>query len=151
MISLLFMALFWSIGCDNQEQSIPPKTPKKLTSQKHFVDHVQWIGSIEEGFKQAKATGKNLIIMVDSEGCRWCIKIEQETFNDPQVLKKFDNYIMVKVSREDPQSRAKLPEFVHVPIMFFYQANGELIDDLRGYYTVEDFLGYLQELEDYLE
>ncbi len=153
IITTIFTLLLWT-GCQEEqsnttEQSTQSTQPK--ISNKPFIDHVKWVKDLDTAFKLGKEQQKNIIVMVDSKGCRWCIRMEHETFNDPKILEKFKNYIMVKVSREDPKSRSRLPEFKHVPIMFFYKWDGELIDNLRGFYQAPDLLGYIQELEEYLE
>ena len=150
IITTLSLLLLFS-ACETDQPTTTTHPPTTKPKKEPFVDHVHWFDNLDHAFAQAKKTHKNIIVMVDSEGCRWCIRMEQESFNDPRVLKKFNNYIMVKVSREDPKSRSRLPEFKHVPIMFFYQWDGELIDNLRGFYQADDLLSYIQELEEYLE
>jgi len=150
IIPLIMLLSFWA-GCEeNPPTSSPPSAPTQASKQP-FVDQVAWVQDLDTAFTLGKKEHKNIIVMVDSKGCRWCIRMEHESFNDPRVLKKFNNYIMVKVSREDPKSRNRLPEFKHVPIMFFYKWDGELIDNLRGFYQADDLLSYIQELEEYLE
>ena len=147
---------FWGIllawllvGCDNKTNTTAettPPSPPTTTEKATYVDRVNWIKDLDTAFSLSKEQNKPLIVMVESHGCRWCIKMKEETLNAPDVLKKLDEFVIVKVLRENPADRSRLPEFKHVPIMFFYQPNGELFDSLRGYFIAEDFLEYLNEL-----
>ncbi|MCH9740656.1 MAG: thioredoxin family protein [Epsilonproteobacteria bacterium] len=144
----VLMLSFLLLGC-NEEKSITKTTapePSETTEKLAYVDHVKWAKDLDSAFALSKEQNKPLIVMVESHGCRWCIKMKETTLNDPKVLKKLDEFIIVKVLRENPADRSRLPEFKHVPIMFFYQANGELFDNLRGYFVADDFLEYLNEL-----
>jgi len=144
------LLLAWLLaGCGEEiatTTKVTLSSPSKATEKATYADKVNWAKDLDTAFTLSKEQNKPLIVMVESHGCRWCIKMKKETLNAPDVLKKLDEFIIVKVLRENPADRSRLPEFKHVPIMFFYQPNGELFDNLRGYFIAEDFLEYLNEL-----
>lgn len=145
--SLLWVWLL--VGCGEEQpttEQVTPSSPPETIQKAEYVDQVKWVKDLDTAFALAKEQNKPLIVMVESHGCRWCIKMKKETLNTPKVLTKLDEFVIVKVLRENPADRSRLPEFKHVPIMFFYQPNGELFDNLRGFFEAEDFLGYLNEL-----
>ena len=109
---------------------------------------IPWEKDLTTAFKHAKKENKNVMIMAVSKGCGWCKKMKQKTLSNPIIAKRLKNYILVQADRETPSQKEQLPPFNHVPILFFMTPNKEVIDNMRGYYEVEDFLEYLNEIED---
>jgi len=109
---------------------------------------IAWEKNLRIAFEHAKKENKNVMIMAVSKGCGWCKKMKQKTLSHPKVAKRLENYILVQADRETPSQKEQLPPFNHVPILFFMTPNKEVIDNMRGYYEVEDFLEYLNEIED---
>jgi thioredoxin-related protein len=126
---------------------------KEIPIQKTVIEHkktfnIPWEKDLATAFVRAKNENKELLVMAVSEGCRWCDKMKEKTLSNPKVLKKLEKYIMVQADRETPSERNQLPEFKHVPIIFFMTPQKEVIDNLRGYFKADDFLDYLNEMED---
>jgi len=109
---------------------------------------IPWEKDLPTAFEKAKKENKNLMIMAVSEGCKWCKKMKEKTLSDKKVAKKLQQYILVQADRETPSEREQLPPFKHVPIIFFMTPQKEVIDNLRGYFTPEDFLEYIAELDE---
>ena len=74
--------------------------------------------------------------------------MKKRTLSNPEVAKRLEKYVLVTADRETPSEREQLPEFKHVPIIFFMSPQKENLDNMRGYYAPDDFLAYLNEFED---
>jgi len=109
---------------------------------------IPWAKDLPTAFALAKKENKNLLVMAVSVGCGWCKKMKQRTLSNPKVAKRLEKYILVQADRETPSEREQLPPFKHVPIIFFMTPEKEVIDNMRGYYLADDFLEYLNEIED---
>jgi thioredoxin-related protein len=131
-------------ACSNEEKP-------QLTEQNRALDEygIPWVKDLSTAFKLAKEENKNVMIMAVSVGCGWCKKMKQRTLSNKTVAKRLENYILVQADRETPSQREQLPPFKHVPILFFMTPKKEMIDNMRGYYTAEDFLEYLNEIEEF--
>jgi thioredoxin-related protein len=139
LISLLLLVL----GCS--EEKSENKTVKVEKEENYGIP---WEKDLETAFKKAKDENKTLMIMAVSDGCSWCKKMKQRTLSNPKVAERLENYVLATADRETPSERAQLPDFKHVPIIFFMSPEKENLDNMRGYYAPDDFLSYLNEFED---
>jgi len=131
------------VACENREENV------KTTLERYGNPYgIPWERDLDTAFKKAKAENKLVIVMAVSQGCRWCEKMKKNTLSNPKVAKRLKNYILVMADRETPSEREKLPPFNHVPIIFFMTYQGEMLDNLRGYFAPDDFLEYLTDFEE---
>lgn len=142
-IALIISTIFIFTSCSNEE-----KTEIKTETIKKDKYGIPWAKDLPTAFALAKKENKNLVVMAVSVGCGWCKKMKERTLSNPKVAKRLEKYILVQADRETPSEREQLPPFKHVPIIFFMTPNKEIIDNMRGYYLVDDFLEYLDEIEE---
>ena len=142
-IGVLISVIVLFSGCsEEKERSKPVKTEKEKAYD------IPWEKDLESAFKKAKKEHKKIIIMAVSKHCKWCNKIKEETLSDPKILKKLNNYLLVKIDRETPTQREQVPKFEHVPVFFFATAEKKFYDELTGYFTTKEFLAALKEVEE---
>ncbi len=120
---------------------------EKTTYEKNKGYGIPWEKNLETAFKKAKEQHKIVLVMAVSDGCVWCNKMKKKTLAQAQVAKALKNYILVMADRETPHEKEQLPPFKHVPIIFFMTHKKEALDNIRGYFTAEDFLDYLKDFE----
>jgi thioredoxin-related protein len=87
------------------------------------------------------------MVMVEGEHCRWCKKMKGRTLTDDAVEKRLENFVVVKVMREDSNAMAKLPPIEGVPTIFFMESDKAIIEKVVGYFNVEDFISYINDVE----
>ncbi|MBA1421013.1 MAG: thioredoxin family protein [Epsilonproteobacteria bacterium] len=110
---------------------------------------LSWHTQIDKALNNAQKSHKNLIVMVGEESCRWCKKMKERTLIDPRIQNKLSNYVLVSVKRSDKKAVAHVPEFDgKIPSFFFIEKNGEVYDSVVGYYKADDFLRYINEIEE---
>jgi thioredoxin-related protein len=108
-----------------------------------------WQSDIQEAFEIAKKGDKKLFVMVSEDHCRWCFRMKNEALSDPRVQKMLEKYILVSIKRSDKASVAYVESFDGVIPSFFLMGNNqEEIESIIGYFKVDDFLGYLGEIEE---
>ncbi len=132
----------------SEEQEIKESIEKKSKVNKEENYGIPWEKDLPTAFEKAKEENKTLMIMAVSDGCSWCKKMKKRTLSNPEVAKRLEKYVLVTADRETPSEREQLPEFKHVPIIFFMSPQKENLDNMRGYYAPDDFLTYLNEFED---
>ena len=108
---------------------------------------VDWVKDIDTALELAKKEHKNVMVMVEGEHCRWCKKMKGRTLTDDAVEKRLKNYVVVKVMREDGNAMAKLPPVQGVPTIFFMKPDKTIIQEVMGYFNVEDFISYINDVE----
>ena len=108
---------------------------------------VEWVKDIDTALTLAKKEHKNIMVLVEGEHCRWCKKMKHRTLSDESVEKRLEKYVVVKVMREDGNAMSVLPPIQGVPTIFFMKENKAVIEEIIGYFNVEDFLSYIGDVE----
>lgn len=108
---------------------------------------LEWVKDIDTALSVAKKEHKNIMVFVEGENCRWCKKMKHRTLSDETVEKRLEKYVVVKVMREDGNVMSVLPPVQGVPTIFFMNENKAVIEEIIGYFNVEDFLSYIGDVE----
>jgi len=108
---------------------------------------LEWVKDIDTAFTMAKKEHKNVMVFVEGENCRWCKKMKGRTLSDESVEKRLEKFVVVKVMREDPKAMAFLPDIKGVPTTFFMNSNKKVLESAIGYWNVEDFIAYINDVE----
>jgi thioredoxin-related protein len=108
---------------------------------------LDWAKDLNSAFALAKKEKKNVMVLVEGENCRWCKKLKYRTLQDEAVEKRLEKFVVVKVMREDPLAMSKLPSIQGVPTTFLMKANKEVVEQVIGYFNVEDFISYINDVE----
>ena len=151
--------LFVLIGCGDKPKAshntsftpaeVAVATSKKESNLTSSIAGLSWYAEIDGAFELARKEDKDVLIMVGEEGCRWCKKMKKRTLSDPRIQQKLEKYILVSVRRSDKDAVAKLSEFDgNIPSFFFMKSDGELIEPVVGYFDADDFLQYIEEIEE---
>jgi len=108
---------------------------------------LDWVKDIETALTLAKKEKKNVMVMVESEHCRWCQKMKHRTLSDENVEKRLKKFVIVKVMRENENAMKHLPEVSGVPTVFFMTEKKKVIEEVIGYFDVLDFTSYIGDVE----
>ncbi|KYJ85559.1 hypothetical protein AS592_04115 [Sulfurovum riftiae] len=108
---------------------------------------IAWQPDLESAFDKAQKEQKVVMVMVEGEHCRWCKKMKYRTLGDESVEKRLVPYVTVKVMEENKKAVEALPKIDGVPTIFFMTADKELLESLVGYYKVDDFISFIDSVE----
>ena len=106
---------------------------------------LKWEQNIEKAFIKAKDSNKTVMIFVTKSGCRWCIKMKKKTLSHKVIQQQLQNYILVKVDKKSLDG--SLAEVKYFPTTLFYSPNKKLYQKVVGYFKVEDFMSWLDDVE----
>ncbi|MFH1830167.1 MAG: thioredoxin domain-containing protein [Pseudomonadota bacterium] len=68
----------------------------------HAYNPVDWYPWGEEAFEKAAKEDKPIFLSVGYLACHWCLVMERESFEDPDVAKLLnDSFVCIKVDREE--------------------------------------------------
>ena len=106
-----------------------------------------WHTEIQSALVLAKKEHKNVMVMVGEDTCRWCVKMKKGTLSNIDVQKSLQKFILIKIDRNDNESMEKLEGLRGpIPSFHFFTPQKKRIDTIAGYYQIEDFLGYINEI-----
>jgi uncharacterized protein YyaL (SSP411 family) len=104
---------------------------------------LQWHDDLNSALLKAKKENKALMVMIESEHCRWCKAMKETTLNDNKVKAELQSFVLVKVMREDRESMRIFPEIAGVPTIFFMTSDKKILEQVIGFFEEEDFLPFI--------
>ena len=108
-----------------------------------------WETDMDQAFKRAKKEQRNVLAMVEDRRCKWCKNMKIGALSDARVQEKLQAYILLKVQRSDKETAKRIVDFSGaIPSFYFMQPDQEVFESVVGYFMTEDFLGYLNEIEE---
>ena len=162
LVSTLLFFVFLFVNASAEENSTIEKI-SPMKSQKHETiqalnkkngtldafEKLIWETDMDLAFSRAKKEHKNVMIMVEDTRCKWCKNMKVGALSDPKVQAKMQPYILLKVQRSDKETAKRIAEFTGaIPSFYFMEPNQELYESIVGYFTTEDFLHFLIEIEE---
>ena len=113
---------------------------------------VTTIGQLEPLLKQAKESGKPVMLDFYADWCISCIELEHVTFADTKVQQALSGFVRIKVdvTANDDESKAlsKAYKVIGPPALIFYNQSGVLRSELTliGVIDPSDFVSHLTRL-----
>jgi thioredoxin-related protein len=94
---------------------------------------LRWEAKYDQALAQAKADGKLLLLVLFSEECQWCLRLETETLTAPQVVALGKDFVPVKVDVSLNRSLGAKFAAHGVPQTVFLAPSGEPVNQFTGY------------------
>lgn len=121
---------------------------------------ITWV-KYDEGLKLAKKLDKTIFIDFYTSWCKFCHKMDKETFSNKEVIEYFnEHFIAIKVNAES-RTKIKLPDgefsgrelarkygIRGYPSYWFLKSDGKVISNLPGYRPPESFLPIIKFIGD---
>jgi thioredoxin-related protein len=105
---------------------------------------IQWF-SYAEGMQRGQAENKKVFLVFDADWCRYCLKMEKETFAKPTVIAYVNrNFIPISVNSDKQPDIAEKYKVRGLPSMWFISEAGEPIANRPGYIAPDEMLKILK-------
>jgi thioredoxin-related protein len=110
-----------------------------------YAAEISWNDTFASAQSKAKKESKPMLVIITTEQCRWCRKLEATTLSNDEIVTKINTrFVPVHVTRDKsiyPKSlTAKM-----VPMSYFVDGNGNVIHAMPGYWDVEDYSSILDD------
>lgn len=108
---------------------------------------VRWRTSYSAALKEAKASGKLLMVDLYTDWCGYCKKLDREVFPDAAVARLSQKFVPVKLNPEKDQDASALARRYIVngfPTILFLNAKGEIFHRIGGYAPAAPFAQMMQ-------
>ena len=112
-----------------------------------YAEEILWNSSFEAAKAKAQKEDKIIYVVITSETCRWCRKLESTTLEQPAIIKNLNvKYEAVALTRD----KDKYPSYLKtpmVPMTYFLAPDGRVIYSVPGYWTEENYLSMMGDVE----
>jgi thioredoxin-related protein len=122
LILLIFFS-FWVYGDSKQE----------ITKSKAEVIKREVYHNYQEALSAAKAENKNIFILFQAKGCRWCKKLKETTLKDPELLKRLNRSFVMLILDRESSSYPKKYKIEGVPTIYMISNKEEIYVRRVGY------------------
>ncbi|MBU1087568.1 MAG: thioredoxin family protein [Candidatus Omnitrophica bacterium] len=126
----ILAGLLFIIGCTQPQAEI-------------LESKLNWIRDIDVAQEMAKSENKPILIDFYTEWCGWCKRLDKDTYADPQVQERLNQFICVKIDAEKNKDIAKQYKINGFPSTVFLKSSGQLIEVVPGYLPPKEFLKLL--------
>ncbi len=115
------------------------------------ANEIKWLHNYDKAVVKAISQNKKIFLLLTSETCRWCRKLEATTLEDPTIVERINQkYIAVALTRNKDSYPAYL-EAKMVPMSFFLTQKGRVINSMPGFWNVEDYHSILDDVNYHLK
>jgi len=101
---------------------------------------------IFDAYDNAKAQNKNVIIMLSMEGCPGCEYMKDIVFENKNVAKLLNNFVLVELDVRADSVPDKL-EYFATPTFYFLDSNEKILKRINGGENVGDFTKTLKKMK----
>jgi thioredoxin-related protein len=107
------------------------------------ITGITWV-DYERGRALARERGRPLLLAFHADWCRYCRKMEEETYTDPAVIAYLEqHFVSAWIDTEEEPEIAQRYHVRGLPTIWFLTSEGELITNLPGYVDAPTFLKVL--------
>jgi uncharacterized protein YyaL (SSP411 family) len=105
-----------------------------------FCAEIEWSGSYDVALAKAKKANKPLLVLITSETCGWCRKLESTTLKDEKIAGRINNKFEAVAVTKDKSVYPKELVAKIVPMSYFVDPKtGKHFFSFPGYWNVEDY------------
>lgn len=107
---------------------------------------ISWNSSYEQALVKAKKTNKPIMVVITSETCRWCRKLEATTFQDNGIVLRVNSSFEAVNVTKDKAIYPKNLTAKMVPMSYFIDPKtSKVLYSIPGFWGVEDYNSILDD------
>lgn len=112
---------------------------------------LNWVYDEAEGFEIAKRENKLVMLDFYASWCAACNELDHQTYSDPAVAARLDDYVNVKLdftrTSETTKALTEKYQIPGLPVVIFLDADRIVLERFTGFVNAEDMLSILDKIE----
>jgi thiol-disulfide isomerase/thioredoxin len=103
---------------------------------------IRWERSFEDAQKKARKTGKPIVVDFWAEWCGWCDRLNRTTYVDPDVVRRAQDFVAVKIDTEGSKKERDVAiryEVTSLPTIVFLSPEGRQLRRVNGFQSGYQF------------
>ena len=125
---LLFFIFLILLGCLNKER----------------INEIHWL-NYEDGYQKSLSENKIAILDFYADWCPPCRRMENETYNNEEVIEMMKNFVAIKINVYKQPDIANLYNVSSIPTIV-YLKDGKEVYRTVGYRNAEQFLADMEKV-----
>ena len=109
---------------------------------------ISWSHDPEQAFSVARETGRPVLVNVHADWCAPCHLMDAETFGNPDVIRRADMFVTLKVDADEDEAFADRYDVTLLPTTLVLTSTGKEVLKLRGVVDAPEMLEVFGRLED---
>jgi len=111
-----------------------------------FGAEIHWNDSYDQALLKAKKENKPLMVLITSETCRYCRKLEATTLQDESVIAKINTHFQTVHVTKDKSIYPKTLTTKMVPTTYFIDPRtAKVLYSIPGFWDAEDYNSILDD------
>jgi tetratricopeptide (TPR) repeat protein len=97
---------------------------------------IEWRGDFDAALEEAKKTRKPLLVDFEAESCRWCARLDENTYRDPVVVELSRRFVPVEIDLDagpDEVAIATRYKVSSLPSIVFISPSGHQLLKVDGF------------------
>lgn len=108
--------------------------PTRFESQRPVLRSISWQSNLQRAVDEAKRAGLPLLIQVSAEWCPHCVRMERETYTDPQLTSIISQqYVAVSVDADDQREFIQQMGIQSFPTTLVVAPDLRILNRLQGF------------------
>ena len=112
---------------------------------------LDWVYDEAEGFEIAQREDKLVMLDFYASWCAACNELDHQTYSDPAVAARLDDYVNVKLdftrTSETTKALTEKYQIPGLPVVIFMDSERNTLKRFTGFVDAEEMLGILDEIE----
>lgn len=105
-----------------------------------FAAEINWNTSYDQALAKAKKENKPLMVLITSEQCRWCRKLENTTLQDDAIVARINAKFQAVNVTKDKSIYPRNLSAKMVPMSYFLDPKTlKVLYSIPGYWGAEDY------------
>ena len=110
------------------------------------ADDAGWTRDYEAGLRQAKASGKPVILDIYAPWCGYCRKLQREVYPSSEVRGVTDDFVRIRINGEENSELMRRYRVRAYPTIVVLDSNGSELDRINGYMPAQAFARKLRDI-----
>ena len=107
---------------------------------------IAWNSSYAQALAKAQKENKPLMVLITSEQCRWCRKLENTTLQEDEIVARINSKFQAVNGTKDKTNYPKNLSAKMVPMSYFLDPKtGKVLYSIPGYWGSEDYNSILDD------
>lgn len=122
-----------------------------LVTRAAAAQSIEWVNDYQDGMRQARDTGRPVMIDFWASWCRPCIEMDRDVYPAPALGRLARRFVFVRLNFDRETILARKYRVYGIPMMVFTDSAGHVLASHLGYATAERLVETMERIPESFE